>query len=430
MQPLARLTPALWVVWLTAANACTQVIVPSPTGEVVVANTVESQDFVHLHGAKMVHPTLRGDRLGGGRSNSCGGDCFSDVAARAAVPDSGQSSSSKASYIRDVREKLEGRCAEFTVKYGSVGAMNEKGLVVGHHLLKLSVYEEPVPPEAGICARDVEQWMLGSFASVRDLATVLQSSTRPRIVADPAGLPEDLVIEPRCWGVVDSTGEAVVVEFVKGGLRIHNNTVGVLTNDPPWDWHVSNLNNYAALQHTWYQTNNVGLGLPVSDAWYPWETNAYDADPPVVPAPIGHGLNLMGLPGDASAASRFVRVFFQRQYALHSNPPRDLEDAMVLGQELLNTVYLVKGAIAGMGPSDSLMTTPIGTLSIPATQVVYHRGRADLTWRMIDLKKLDFSPTAQRRHARVASSRFYAIDVTSFLTGNSTLPNSIEGFRI
>ena len=58
---------------------------------------------------------------------------------------------------------------------------------------------------------------------------------------------------------MDAAGEAIVLEFVHGALRAHNNTVGVLTNDPTWDWHVANLNNYASLQRGWYKTNTDGI---------------------------------------------------------------------------------------------------------------------------------------------------------------------------
>ena len=195
--------------------------------------------------------------------------------------------------------------------------------------------------------------------------------------------------------------------------------------------------------------------MPVDDPWYPWQDNShYDPHPPRgarvgVPAPVAHGFNLLGLPGDGSPASRFVRVFFQRQYALLAAPPADLDGALVLGQELLNTVYKVLisphlpcisrvssvylpcisrvspllntvykvlGSIASSSAEDPLETTPLAMLAVPARRVVYHRGRADLTWRKIELARLDFRPRpGPRRRARVAASEFYAIDVTSFL---------------
>jgi len=87
-------------------------------------------------------------------------------------------------------------------------------------------------------------------------------------------------------------------------------------------------------------------------------------------------------------------------------------------QELLNTVYKVLGTIASENSQDPLETTPLAMLAVPATRVVYHRGRADMTWRKIELRRLDFSPrSGPRSRARVASADFFSIDVTSFLMG-------------
>jgi len=385
----------LFPLLLRTARTCTQVLVRAPEGQVVVANTVEDGDFVELHGGKFVHLILRGDKLGGGTGHACGGDCAT--------------SPSKTSDSQSVAW-----CTEFTAKYGFVGGMNEKGLSVGHHMLALSVYEPKRLGKPGICARDVDAWLLSSFASVAELSTVLASSDRVRIIADPHGVPDPITYT---WGVVDATGAAVVVEFVKGIIRVHNNSaVGVLTNDPTWEWHVENLNNFVALQPTWYDSNNQDIEVPVSDPWYAWQTQAYNTLPPAVPTPIGHAFNLLGLPGDGSGASRFVRMFFQRAYAQRANAPRNLEGALVLAQELLNTVYKVKGTIPGRNKEDPLETTPVATLSVPATREVYHRGRADMTWRKLDLKRIDFTTNATRRHAKVVSPRFFSIDVTKFLT--------------
>ena len=328
-----------------SAKACTQILLPAPGGDVVIANTIEAGDFVEQHGGHFVHTFLRGDVAGGGRAKGCGGDCI-----REAVVESGNSTN---------------HCATFRAKYGYVGGMNEKGLVVQHHSLFLTQYEEIIPGEFGICARDFDQWALSSFASVAEVTAALDSEVRPRIIADPLDVPDRRQF---MWGVVDATGAAIVVEFVKGLVHIHNNTaIGLLTNDPTWEWHVANVNNYVAMTPGWYQNSNAGMQIPVADKWYPWTTNAFSPGPPVVPSPIAHAQNMLGLPGDGSPASRFVRGFFLRAYALHGNPPDNLEDVLILGQELLNAVYKVKGTIPGKDSDDPIETTPIATLSIPAT---------------------------------------------------------------
>ena len=68
---------------------------------------------------------------------------------------------------------------------------------------------------------------------------------------------------------------------------------------------------------------------------------AYSTKPVTVPMPIGHGYNLLGLPGDGSPPSRFVRAFFLRQFALLKAPPETLDESKVLATELLDSVYKV-----------------------------------------------------------------------------------------
>ena len=86
----------------------------------------------------------------------------------------------------------------------------------------------------------------------------------------------------------------------------------------------------------------------------------------MIPAPIGHAYNQLGLPGDGSPPSRFIRAFFLRQYALLNAAPavrldlerwsmdvqliycciaQDLNSTLILGQELLNAVYKPLGTI-------------------------------------------------------------------------------------
>jgi hypothetical protein len=234
-----------------------------------------------------------------------------------------------------------------------------------------------------------------------------------------------------------------------------------------------------ALQPTWYGTQNEALEVDVSDdPWYPWATNAYNKDPPKVPQPIGHAYNVLGIPGDGSPPARFIRAFYMRGYVRHHparppararclkinrcaaskqlpparcslwvcantsvracadvrlidlvgvqsmllSPPKDLNDTLILGQELLNAVYKPLGTIPRSSPTDPLETTPISTLRVPQQRLVYTRSRQDMTWRMLDLKRIDFAareaplPSGARAPAaEIASPVFYSVDVTEQL---------------
>ena len=68
----------------------------------------------------------------------------------------------------------------------------------------------------------------------------------------------------------------------------------------------------------------------------------------------------------------------------------------------------------GRSPTDPLETVPISTLKVPQTRMVYTRSRQDMTWRSIDLKRIDFSAQSTKT-AMVASVSFAAVDVTAEL---------------
>ena len=74
-------------------------------------------------------------------------------------------------------------------------------------------------------------------------------------------------------------------------------------------------------------------------------------------------------------------------------------------------MYKVKGTVASVDADDALETTPVSMLAVPAQKLVFHRGRADLTWRKSDLARLDFAPRpGPRAHAKVASAQLCRLE--------------------
>jgi choloylglycine hydrolase len=143
---------------------------------------------------------------------------------------------------------------------------------------------------------DFPAWVLGNFATVSDLrAAMAADAANPVSVVGPSPPPPaDQPLEdpdskfyvPLHYIVTDSTGASVVIEFIKGEPRLHHALHGVMTNTPTYDWHTTN-------QELFYNLTLVGEGTS--------STGAAD--------PVGAGL--MGLPGDASSASRFTRAVTQ-----------------------------------------------------------------------------------------------------------------------
>lgn len=88
-------------------------------------------------------------------------------------------------------------------------------------------------------------------------------------------------------------GESVVLEPTNHGhFRVFDNTVGVMANDPTFDWHMTNLANYLQVQGFNKQQNHLNSKTVIT--------------------PISNGTGLLGLPGDYTSPSRFVRVAYLR----------------------------------------------------------------------------------------------------------------------
>ena len=92
------------------------------------------------------------------------------------------------------------------------------------------------------------------------------------------------------WIIADKTG-AITVESMQDGLHVYDNPVGVLTNNPPFEFQMAALSNYRALSSK-QPENTFGQGI---------ELTAYS-----------RGMGAIGLPGDLSSQSRFIRVAFTK----------------------------------------------------------------------------------------------------------------------
>ena len=143
-------------------------------------------------------------------------------------------------------------CMSFTAKYGFVGGMNEAGLGINEHALDLAVFQDADPKYRTLCKKHFSSWSLGLHATVAEVAAEL---AKVRVVGPKGGQ----------WGLHDATGASIVVEYVLGELRVHNNTgIGIMTNDPTWDWHLQNVNNFAALQPGWCKHRRARTGDPLT----------------------------------------------------------------------------------------------------------------------------------------------------------------------
>ena len=162
--------------------------------------------------------------------------------------------------------------------------VNEKGLAMaGLNFVGNAHYGEPVPGRDNIAHFELIPWILGQCASVREAQVLLE-----KINLTGTAFSEELPPAQLHWLLADHR-EAVTVEAVKEGLRIYPNPVGVLTNNPPFDQQMFALNNYRHLSNRTPE-NHFSRKLLL-------DTYSY-------------GMGALGLPGDLSSQSRFVRAAF------------------------------------------------------------------------------------------------------------------------
>lgn len=165
-------------------------------------------------------------------------------------------------------------------------AVNEKGLgMAGLNFPVSTDYKQPVEGKDNIAPFELIPWVLGRCSDLTEARLLLE-----RVNLIEVAFSEKFPLTPLHWMLADRSG-SLVIECAREGLRIHENPVCVLTNEPPFRVQMWNLCNY--------------LGL---SACPPVNRFAPEVDLRA----ISRGMGAMGLPGDLSSQSRFVRAAFVR----------------------------------------------------------------------------------------------------------------------
>ena len=169
-------------------------------------------------------------------------------------------------------------------------AVNEAGLgVAALNFPGNAVYHKPRAGKENIPSYDLISYVLTRCNSCREAEQLLKNA----VITDTP-FSKELPVTPLHWFIADRE-EALVAESTADGLRLYPNPIRVLTNNPPFFYHRAHLADYMAL-HTGEPDNRFAPGLGLS---------AYSL-----------GMGALGLPGDFSSSSRFVRAAF----LLHNTP--------------------------------------------------------------------------------------------------------------
>ena len=174
-----------------------------------------------------------------------------------------------------------------------IDGVNEKGLACGgFYFPGWTQYEKVTQSELPntVANTDFISWVLGNFASVREVKEALKNTKVAGVIFADWG-----VIPPIHYIVVDETGDKIVIEYVDGKQKIYDAWIGTITNAPTYDWHLTNARNYIGL---------AALNQPVVTI------NGHEL------AQFGQGSGALGLPGDFTPPSRFIRATFLNQVVL------------------------------------------------------------------------------------------------------------------
>lgn len=176
-------------------------------------------------------------------------------------------------------------------------AVNEKGLgMAGLNFVGNAVYGEPVDGSKNVAQFEFIPWILSKCGNLDEARKALSTLN---LVGTPYS--DNFPAAKLHWIIADKRG-AITVESVAEGLKIYDNPVGVLTNNPPFDRQMFMLNNYMHLSPKQPKNmfpENVGL-----------ET-------------YSRGMGALGLPGDLSSASRFVRTAFVKTNSISGEGEND-----------------------------------------------------------------------------------------------------------
>lgn len=200
-----------------------------------------------------------------------------------------------------------------------VDGVNEKGLAGGLFYFPHFAEYQAVTHENykhALAPWELMTWILTNFTDVDETKKAVTTIFVGNTIFSAWGF-----VPPVHAIIHDATGKSLVIEYVKGTIHLYDNPLGVITNAPGFDWHTINLSNYLNLTPT--DITNVKL-----------KNYAVTS--------LGQGSGMLGLPGDFTPPSRFIRaVAFSQSIIIGKHEDNALDAAF----HLLNLFNIPRGII-------------------------------------------------------------------------------------
>ena len=252
-----------------------------------------------------------------------------------------------------------------------VEGMNEAGLSAG--LFFFPQYGEYAPYNSSnndktLCDMQFVSWVLSQFSNIDQVKDALSKIDLVTL---------DHKIGAVHWRITEPGGRMVVLEIVKGVPQFYENNLGVLTNAPGFQWHMTNLNNYVNLVPGSAPNNTIAPGITLQG--------------------LGHGSGMLGLPGDFTSPSRFVRAtFFQTTSPVWDNG----FDTVVQAFHILNNFDIPVGSqhLKADIPKGMPSATQFTAAADLKAMKLYYRTAWNSNIRCIDLMDIDFHKVKFQSH--------------------------------
>lgn len=245
-----------------------------------------------------------------------------------------------------------------------VDGLNEKGLAVGSfYFPNMAGYQNVSGDEVAksLSSIDLGIWLLTNFATVDE---VKEGITQIK-VSKAQFAPWKMTL-PLHYIVTEPSGKSIVIEYINGEMHLYDNPLGVMTNAPSFDWHLMNLRNYINLRKNDVDELSIG-NLKLEKT--------------------GSGSGMLGLPGDFTPPSRFVRIAF---FTANARPVANAKDAVDSLFHLLNNFDLPYGSIEQVTPGQSFYDlTQWTSVNDLAHQRFFFKSHNNQTIQMVDLNQLD-----------------------------------------
>jgi len=286
----------------------------------------------------------------------------------------------------------KGNGLQWTAKYGFVGpnglglnvpleGLNEKGLYAGAYWMTTGETKFPDVKPADypntVAQTDVVAWLLTNFTTIDEVKAAL-----PKIKIAGLEIEATHAVALCHWSVMDATGKAAVIESINGKVTITDNPVGVFTNAPAFDWHLTNLRQYINLNPANVDSAQLGNAKVL---------------------PLGEGTGLLGLPGDFTPPSRFVRAAVFANSVLQAE---NADEAVSLGMNLIAGFAITRGIARGVGGDgkpeyDYTQWTTVYDLTRKA---VYVRTYENQNYKVVHFDKL---PLGGKKNLTITLDRTY-----------------------